>query len=115
MEQYMVDDCLFCKMSKGEIPVEKVWENDRFFCIKDKYPSAPIDLLVISKSHVDKKNDTAVKPDSAIWGEFMLAVFAVIGQEKLFDAGYEIVNWGGGYNHFDHEHIHIKSGHVVVK
>jgi histidine triad (HIT) family protein len=113
MEQYMEEECIFCKMAKGEVPVEKMWENDKFFCIQDKYPSAPIHLLVIPKFHVDKKKDTPNFVDAAFWGEYFAAVLAVVKQEKLFEAGYEIVNWGGGYQALDHEHIHIKAGHKV--
>ncbi|MFH1289881.1 MAG: HIT domain-containing protein [Nanoarchaeota archaeon] len=44
-------DCLFCKIAKGKIPVDKVKESDNFFAIRDKYPAAEGHTLVIPKKH----------------------------------------------------------------
>ncbi len=103
-------DCIFCKFAKGEVPVSFVWENDEFYCINDKYPSAPIHLLVIPKNHVDKMTDTLVTRDSEFWKRYMDAVFMVISSQGLDKKGYQIVNFGAGEQAIDHEHIHIKSG-----
>jgi histidine triad (HIT) family protein len=113
MEKYFVEDCLFCKMVKGEIAVPKIWENEEFFCIADKFPSAPVHLLVIPKSHIDKTKDSLILGNSGFWGRYIKAVHAVILQEKLDKKGYDIRNLGGGYQAIDHEHIHIKCGHEV--
>ena len=47
-----MDDCLFCKIVKGEIPSEKVYEDDDILCFKDINPVAPIHILVIPKKHI---------------------------------------------------------------
>jgi histidine triad (HIT) family protein len=44
-------DCIFCKIAKGEIPAEKIKESDNFFAIRDKYPHAKGHTLVIPKKH----------------------------------------------------------------
>jgi histidine triad (HIT) family protein len=44
-------DCVFCKMARGEIPVEKVLESDNFFAIRDANPKSPGHTLVIPKKH----------------------------------------------------------------
>jgi histidine triad (HIT) family protein len=44
-------DCIFCKIAKGEISVEKVKESDNFFAIRDKYPHAEGHSLIIPKKH----------------------------------------------------------------
>ena len=46
-------DCIFCKMSSGEIQVEKIMETDNFFVIKDKFPSSEGHSLIISKKHYE--------------------------------------------------------------
>lgn len=49
----MEEDCIFCKMASGEIPVEKIKETDNFFVIKDKYPLSEGHSLIITKKHYD--------------------------------------------------------------
>src|SRR5690349_13909453 len=45
-------DCLFCKMIRGEISSPRVYEDDSFICIRDIHPQAKVHLLVIPKEHV---------------------------------------------------------------
>ncbi len=45
-------DCLFCKIIKGEIPSNKVYEDDEILAFKDINPAAPIHILVIPKKHI---------------------------------------------------------------
>jgi histidine triad (HIT) family protein len=49
----MKEDCIFCKMSNGEIPVDKIYENDNFFSIPDKNQQVEGHTLVISKKHYE--------------------------------------------------------------
>lgn len=105
----MAAECLFCQMSNGEVEVQKVWENEDFFAIPDKYPKAPIHLLVIPKTHISK-DATMVQEDQSHWRELMAAVFAVIRLKNLDQTGYKVVTYGAGYNHFDHEHVHVLGG-----
>ncbi|HKY70031.1 MAG TPA: HIT domain-containing protein, partial [Gammaproteobacteria bacterium] len=44
--------CVFCKMIDGEIPTEKIYEDDKVFVIKDMFPKAKVHLLVIPKLHI---------------------------------------------------------------
>lgn len=100
---------MFCQISQGQVEARRVWENEDFLAIPDKYPKAPVHLLVIPKTHVSKlKQLLAV--DEQFWGKFLEAVFEVIKLEGLDKGGYKLVNNGAGYNHFDHEHMHILGG-----
>jgi len=47
------EDCIFCKISRGDIPSFKLWENEEFFAILDLYPNTKGMTLVISKEHYD--------------------------------------------------------------
>lgn len=103
------EKCLFCKIAAGEEPSAKVWESEEFVCIKNKFPVSPVHLLVMPKSHI-KKEEVATSANGEFWGKIMGAVFAVVSQEGLDKTGYKLVNNGAGYNHFEHEHIHILGG-----
>lgn len=104
----------------------------------NKYPVAPVHVLVIPKEHIEKINWTAplrnptlpsATPEVKLrgtklavstgqfWGKMMSAVFSVVHQLGLDkttpagrQAGYKLVNNGAGYNHFEHEHVHVLGG-----
>ena len=48
----MHEDCVFCKIVRGEIPSEKEYETSNLLVIKDNHPKAPVHLLIIPKVHV---------------------------------------------------------------
>ena len=109
-------NCLFCKIVAGEEPSEKIWENEEFVCIRNKYPVAPVHVLMIPKSHI-RKQAVATSGSGEFWGKIMSAVFEVVhqlGLDKTMptgkQAGYKLVNNGAGYNHFEHEHVHVMGG-----
>ena len=107
-------NCLFCKIVAGEEPSEKVWENEEFLCIKNKYPVAPVHVLVIPKEHRSKKEwieeENMGVQLGEFWGKMMMSVFLVVCKLGLDKSGYKLVNNGAGYNHFEHEHMHILGG-----
>jgi len=104
-------DCLFCGIVKGKEESVKVWENEEFLCIKNKYPKAPTHVLVMPKDHIKKQDVGVGGKDDGFWGKMMAAVFEVVKKLGLSRTGYELVNLGAGYNHFEHEHMHIKGGY----
>jgi len=116
----MDKDCLFCKIVVGQEPAEKVWENVEFVAIKNKYPVAKIHLLVMPKEHVSKRElisapfrqgfGGAEVTSSHFWSKMMRSVFEVVRLFGLSETGYKLVNNGAGYNHFDHEHMHVLGG-----
>lgn len=102
--------CLFCKIAARKEPAEIVWENSEFLAIKNKYPVAKVHLLVIPKVHVGKAGHLTGSTETGFWDRMMAAVLATIRQVGLDKTGYKLVNNGAGYNHFDHEHIHVLGG-----
>lgn len=102
-------DCLFCRIGAKEAPAEIAWENEEFICIKNKYPVAPVHVLVMPKDHV-KKAESGTSQSGMFWGKMMPVVFEVVSLLGLDKTGYKLVNNGAGYNHFEHEHIHIMGG-----
>ena len=102
--------CLFCKIAAGEEKSETVWEDGEFVAIKNKFPAAAVHLLVMPKDHVSKEGHFIGSTATDFWSRIMGAVFSVIRQEGLDKKGYKLVSNGAGYNHFDHEHIHVLGG-----
>jgi histidine triad (HIT) family protein len=105
-----MSDCLFCKIAAGQIPCNKVYEDEDFLAFHDIHPKAPVHVLVIPKFHLPTLAD-AGEQDTALLGLMMDAVRKVADQLKL-DAGYRVVinvREGGGQEVF-HIHVHILGG-----
>ena len=62
-------DCIFCKIVAGEVPSEKVYEDDRILAFEDIHPMAPTHILLIPKKHLENLNDGASDP--ALLGEIV--------------------------------------------
>lgn len=104
-------DCLFCKIVKGTEPSEKILETDEFLVIKNKYPKAPTHLLVLDKKHREKSATISGEYSSdCYWDQLMYAAYLAIQKLGLDKSGYKLANNGAGYNHFEHEHMHILGG-----
>ena len=106
-----MDDCIFCKIVKGEIPSKKVYEDDHWYAFRDIEPCAPVHVLVIPKQHV--KNILALDDASnEMFKDFFLVVKKIAQQEGLEKSGFRlVVNTGekAGQSVF-HFHAHIIGG-----
>ena len=100
--------CIFCKIVEGEIPSNKVLENDDFLAFHDINPSAPIHVLVIPKKHIECFQDVS--------GELMAKATPFIQQITkelgLDKTGYRLVtnNGSDGGQEVLHLHFHILGG-----
>ncbi len=103
-------DCLFCKIACGEIPSEKVFENDNMIIIKDINPQARIHLLVIPKKHYANLEEMAFENPSELAG--VLHDFATVAPSLGLEGGYRIVSNKGsfGCQSVNHLHIHVLGG-----
>jgi histidine triad (HIT) family protein len=102
-------DCLFCKIIAGDIPSNKVFEDDDFYAFRDINPKADTHLLLIPKKHIVNLDDLQPE-DELLMGKMMLTVPKLAKHEKL--EGYRtITNTGanGGQEVF-HLHLHILGG-----
>lgn len=106
-----MEDCLFCKIIKGEIPSSKVYEDDEILAFNDINPAAPIHILVIPKKHITSLAHME-KGDEAIVGK-IYGVINKIAEDKGFkENGYRvIVNCGkDAGQEVMHLHFHILAG-----
>jgi histidine triad (HIT) family protein len=102
-------DCLFCKILAGEIPAERVYEDEHVLAFKDIHPQAPFHCLVIPKVHLATLNDFAAV-DQMLAGALMLAAQRLAAEHGL--PGYRVamnVNREGGQVIF-HAHLHVLGG-----
>ena len=104
-----MENCLFCQIVAGIEPSVRVLETDEFLVIRNKFPVAPIHVLVLDKKHREKR-ETIARKYEGYWGGMMEAVYLSIKHLGLDKTGYKIVNNGAGYNHFEHEHMHVLGG-----
>ena len=56
-----MEDCIFCKIIKGEIPSTKVYEDGNVLAFKDINPAAPIHILVVPKQHIENVLETKLQ------------------------------------------------------
>lgn len=102
-------DCLFCKMAAGDIPVNKVYEDEVCLAFHDIAPQAPTHFLVIPKAHVGAVSEIT-EENSAIAGH-MLSVIAKVTKELGLDSYRVVSNIGesAGQSVF-HLHFHVLGG-----
>mgnify|MGYP002544617350 FL=1 len=102
----MADDCLFCKLISGEIPTNKVYEDDICFAFDDIEPEAPVHTLLVPKKHYDDMCDGV--PEE-VFGHMMSVVPKVAEIKGVRESGFRtVVNTGpDSATTVKHFHIHI--------
>lgn len=110
-----MENCLFCKIIKGDIPSAKVYEDEYCYAFRDINPQAPTHILLIPKMHVANIGEAAQLPPEA-----QTALFAAIGKiaaaEKL-ENGFRVVSNCGkdACQSVHHLHLHILGGKQMAE
>lgn len=103
-------DCVFCKIINGEIPSNKVYEDEKILAFYDLEPQAPVHVLIIPKNHIcctDKLDET----NCEIVG-YIFSKISKIAEKLGLENGYRVVNnckEDGGQTVF-HLHFHLLGG-----
>lgn len=106
-------NCVFCRILRGEIPSQKVYEDDKMLVFKDIEPKAKVHLLAIGKDHFKLLSE--MDEDRAELVKYMLEKIPSIAAENGCEKGYRLViNQGedAGQTVF-HLHIHILGGETL--
>jgi len=106
-----MNDCLFCKMVRGEIKPTMVMETEDLIAFRDINPQAPTHILVVPCKHIATLNDLEAE-DAALISKLVLAAREIAQREKIAGAGYRWVmncNRDGGQTVF-HIHLHLLGG-----
>lgn len=106
-----MEDCLFCKIIKGEIPSNKVYEDDEILAFYDINPAAKIHILVIPKKHIESLAHME-KEDEEIIGKIYGVINKIAEEKGVKEKGYRvIVNCGkDGGQEVMHLHFHLLAG-----
>ncbi|HEX9577758.1 MAG TPA: histidine triad nucleotide-binding protein [Myxococcales bacterium] len=107
-----MDDCIFCKIAAGKIPVQKVAETDELLAFPDIDPQAPVHVLVIPKKHV--KSLKEVK-DWGLVGRMHQFAVEIADKQGIGESGYRVlINTGlNGVQTVLHLHLHLLGGRVM--
>ncbi|MDR4518042.1 MAG: histidine triad nucleotide-binding protein [Nitrosomonas sp.] len=102
-----MDNCIFCKILQGEIPAQKIYEDDDVIAFNDIHPAAPVHFLIIPKLHIPSLMECE-KTHQQILGKMLLLAPTIAKEQGCTDGFRTIINTGrvGGQEVF-HLHIHI--------
>ena len=110
----MSDNCLFCKIIKGEIPSKKIYEDDDVFAFYDIAPQAPVHFLVVPKRHISTIMD--MKPeDCELVGKMLYRAQIIAKELGIEESGARFVfncKADAGQTVF-HIHLHVLGGQVM--
>lgn len=106
-----MENCLFCKIIRQQIPSAVVYEDDFMLVIKDINPQAPVHLLCMPKAHISGL-DSMQEKDAALIGHIMLKISEVAKQQGLAGDGYRVISNVGhnGRQSVRHLHFHLVGG-----
>lgn len=110
-----MDDCIFCKIIKGEIPSTKVYEDEWCYAFHDINPTAPVHVLIIPKEHIASVNEVD-SSNSAVIAHIFEAARKIAAELGISEKGYRIVNncgEGAGQTVF-HLHFHLIGGRDLL-
>jgi histidine triad (HIT) family protein len=105
----MADDCLFCRIVRGEIPAKLVAEDDHSVAFRDINPQAPVHIVIIPREHVASLDQAT---DPAMLGRLSLMAADLARKEGISESGYRTVvntNAAAGQTVF-HVHLHLLGG-----
>ncbi|MBO4327737.1 MAG: histidine triad nucleotide-binding protein [Clostridia bacterium] len=106
-----MDNCIFCKIIKGEIPSTKVYEDEYCVAFRDIAPQMPVHIIVTSKKHVPSVLGFT-ENEKDILGGIQLAIAKIAVREGLVEKGFRVINNCGADAHqsVPHIHYHILAG-----
>ncbi len=108
-----MESCIFCKIIAGDIPSEKLYEDERFFAFLDINQKAPTHFLVIPKEHLP---GVARLDNPELLGQLMSLSVKLAHKEGLAKSGYRLViNQGeDGGQSVAHLHVHVLGGRSLT-
>ena len=106
----MSQDCIFCRIARGEIPSRKVHEDDEVLAFHDINPAAPVHFLIIPKRHLENLYD-ADTAHQALLGR-MLGMAGRLAREQGLTDGFRLMINNGrvGRQEVYHLHMHVLGG-----
>ena len=103
-----MENCLFCRIIAGEIPGDKVYEDDHVYAFRDINPQAPVHVLIVPKKHLANILECDAETAAALTD----AIRAVAKQEGVDESGFRVISNCGpdGAQSVNHLHVHLLGG-----
>jgi len=110
-----MSNCIFCKIVKGEIPAQKVYEDDEILAFHDISPVAPVHCLVIPKKHVKSLMELGAQ-DVSLAGHMLNKAQELAKELGCGEKGARFVINAGkdGGQSVSHLHIHVLGGRAMA-
>ena len=117
MNENLVEDCIFCKIIRKEIPANIVYENDFVIAFKDINPAAKIHIVLIPKKHIESLEKLDIVNDAKYVVEIHKAVQEITRSLKVEESGYRVVTniSKDAGQEVRHIHYHILAGEKLRK
>jgi histidine triad (HIT) family protein len=110
-----VEGCLFCRIGAGEIPADRLHEDDLVVAFRDIAPRAPTHILLIPRRHIASAAELT-EADGQLLGRLFAVAADLARSENIAEGGYRLVSnvgrWGG--QTVDHLHLHLMGGRAFV-
>ena len=102
-------------MAAGEIPVEKVHEDDEVFVLNDINPRAPIHMLVIPRQHIESVRSLDETAHAALLGRMVATANRMAEARGIKERGFRLAFIAGeeGGQTIYHLHMHVLGGHKL--
>ena len=103
-------NCIFCRIAAGEIPAQKVYEDDELIAFHDIHPWAPVHILLVPKAHIESMADVT-EAQAPLLGR-MMALSPRLMRELGVTGGFrQVINTGrDGGQEVMHLHLHVMGG-----
>jgi histidine triad (HIT) family protein len=104
-------DCIFCKIISGEIPSQKVYEDDLATAFRDLHPVAPTHILIVPNKHIASVNEVTPE-DEITLGHIFTVASQLAFQEGIREKGYRLIVNTGPHagQEIMHVHLHLIGG-----
>jgi histidine triad (HIT) family protein len=110
-----METCIFCRIARGEIQSEKVYEDERVIAFEDIHPMAPVHCIVIPKKHIETVMDISEVEKDTIMA-MIRGAQEVAKRKGIAEKGFRMVinvNREGGQVIF-HLHLHVLGGRQLA-
>jgi len=106
---------IFARILRGELPSDKVYEDDHVLAFRDVKPQAPVHVLVIPKGSYASHSDFALRATDAEIAAFNRAIDKVAKAVGANGGGYRLISNNGGNAHQEvpHYHVHVLGGRAL--
>jgi len=105
------DNCIFCAIISGKAQGEILYQDEQITAFRDKYPVAPVHILIVPNKHIVSLENLTVEDESLI-GKMVLVSKKLAKSEGINESGYRLVantGYEGGQRVF-HLHLHLIGG-----